>query len=166
MRTWVFVLLAYVAVLLEAAVAPRISISQTRPDFLVLLVVYGSLVMGARPATVAGFAAGLAVDAEAGQYLGLNALILAAIGFLSARVWSHLVRGNLFVQCGLLFAACLAHDLVYYFIWYGGNIDMLARFMVRHSVLGGAYTAALGAVVFAFATLTRVRAIIGGVHAS
>ena len=165
MRVGAFAFMAFVAVVLDATLAPEIEILGARPDLLVLVVVYGSLIMGARAATIAGFLVGLVVDSELPEYLGLNALALSALGYLSGGTWDHLVRANVLVQCAVLFAASLAHDAIYYLVYYRNHVDMFARFMARYGLLGGLYTAALGVVIFVLARTRGWRAIAGGPYA-
>ena len=165
MRVGTFVLLTFMAIVLDATLAPEIEVLGARPDLLVLAIVYGSLVMGTRAATVAGFIAGLIVDAELPEYLGLNALALSAIGYMSGGVWDHLVRANVLVQCAVLFAGSIAHDAVYYMVYYRNHLDMFWRFMARYGLLGAVYTAAIGMIVFTLARLRGWRAIAGGPHA-
>ena len=74
MRTGRFALIALMVVVLDATVAPRIAILGVQPDFLVLAVVYGSLLVGGRPAMIAGFLMGLVADSELPEYFGLNAV--------------------------------------------------------------------------------------------
>lgn len=162
MRTGRFAALAIAAVILDSAVAPEIEILGARPDFLVLLVAYGALVLGARPATIVGFILGLIVDAEHPEYLGLHALSLSVIGFASAAAWEHLVRGSLFVQICVLFGAALLHDLIYYLVYYRNHLDMFARFFVRFGLIGAAYTAAFAVVIYILAQARTWRAIVGG----
>ncbi len=118
--------------------------------------------LGARPATIVGFILGLIVDAEQPDYLGLHALSLSVIGFASAAAWEHLVRGSLFVQICVLFGAALAHDIIYYVVYYRNHLDMFARFFVRFGLLGGAYTAAFAVVIYILARINTWRAIAGG----
>ena len=162
MRTGWFVGLAVAAVILDSAVAPRIELLGARPDFLVLLVAYAALVLGARPATIIGFIVGLIVDAEQPEYLGLHALSLAAIGFASAAAWEHLVRGSLFVQICVLFGAALTHDIIYYVVYYRYHLDIFGRFFVRFGLIGAAYTAAFSVMIFIFARANAWRAIASG----
>jgi len=128
-------------------------------------VVYGSLVLGSRPATVAGFLMGLLADAEMAEYMGLHAFALAVVGFLSAGIWDHLVRSNIFVQCAVLLSATLVHDAIYYLVYYRNHLDMYVRFLARYGLLGGLYTAALGALVFGLARARRWGAVAGGHNA-
>ncbi len=162
MKTGSFVGLAVVAVLLDAALAPEIEILGARPDFLVLVVAYASLVLGARPATIIGFVIGLVVDAEVPEYLGLHALALSIVGYTTAGAWEHLVRGSLFVQFAVLFCAVLVHDFIYYLIYYRNHLDMFVRFLARFSLLGSFYTALFVVLIFALARAQRWRAITGG----
>jgi rod shape-determining protein MreD len=159
MRVGVLAALAAVAVIADAVLAPEMEILRARPDFLVLVVVYASLVAGTRAATIVGFLVGLVVDSELPEYLGLHALALAAVGYVTGGVWDHLVRGSLFVQCTLVFGASLLHDAIYYLAYYRNHLEMLGPFMVRQGVLGAVYTALFGAVVFGLARLAGWRAI-------
>jgi len=161
-RTGWFIGLAIAAVVLDSAVAPEIEFLGARPDFLVLVVAYAGLVLGARPATVVGLIMGLIVDAEQPEYLGLHALSLAIIGYATAVAWEHLVRGSLFVQITVLFGAALAHDVIYYVVYYRNHLDMFGRFFVRFAPAGAAYTAAFAVVVYMLAQARGWRAIAGG----
>lgn len=164
MRTVRLALFAFAAVLLDAAVAPHMEIAGARPDFLVMVIVYASLVMGARAATIAGFVAGLLADAEMPEYLGLNALALSTTAYATSLLWGRLVRTNVLVQCLVLFAASLAHDAVYYLVYYRNHLDMLGGFLTSFGLLGGVYTAAFGALVFWLARARNWRAITDGAH--
>jgi rod shape-determining protein MreD len=162
MRTGWFIGLSVAAVILDSAVAPEIEILGARPDFLVLVVAYAGLVLGVRPATVVGFILGLVVDSEQPEYLGLHALALSVIGYVTAAAWEHLVRGSLLVQMSVLFAAALAHDVIYYVVYYRNHLDMFARFFVRFGLVGAAYTASFAVLIYAMAQARAWRAIVGG----
>lgn len=162
MKTGWFIALALAAVVLDSAVAPEIEFIGARPDFLVLVVAYAGLVLGARPATIIGFILGLIVDSEQPEYLGLHALALSVIGYASAAAWEHLVRGSLLVQIAVLFCATLAHDVIYYVVYFRNHLDMFARFFVRFGLSGAAYTALFTVVIYTLAQVRSWRPIIGG----
>lgn len=164
MRTARLAVIAFAAIVLDAALAPEIEIAGARPDFLVMVVVYASLAVGPRTATIVGFLLGLAADAEMPEYLGLNAFALSATAYATSGLWSHLVRANVFVQCLVLFAGSLMHDAIYYLFYYRNHLDMFGRFLVRFGVPGGLYTAAFGALVFLVARTMNWRAVAGGAH--
>jgi len=161
MRMTTFIILAIAAVIADSSLAPEIEILGARPDLLVLVVVYGSLALGARPATIAGFVMGLVADSEMPEYLGLHALALGVIAYTCAGVWDRLVKTNVLVQCGVLLVAAMVHDVIYYGVYYRNHLDMLARFLVRVSVPGAIYTAALGALVFVVAARRGWRTFTG-----
>jgi len=165
MRTVWFVILAFAAAVLDASAVPEAEILGTRPDLLVLVVVYGGLVLGARPATLAGFALGLVADTELPEYLGLHALALSTVGYVTAAVWDRLVRANVLVQCAVLFGATLLHDVIYYLVYYRNHMDMFGRFIVRFGLSGALYTAVLGVLVYAVARAAGWRGIADGTHA-
>lgn len=162
MRVGVLAVLAAIAVIVDAAIAPEIEILGARPDFLVLVVVYASLLVGTRPATIAGFLVGLVADSELPEYFGLHALALSALGYVTGGVWEHLVRGNVFVQCTVIFGASLVHDVIYYVVYYRNHLDMLGPFLWRHGIPGALYTAVFGAVVFVLARAAGWRSIAHG----
>ncbi len=159
MRVGVLAVVAAIAVIVDAALAPEIEILGARPDFLVLVVVYASLLVGARPATIAGFLVGLVADSELPEYLGLHALALSVVGYVTGGVWDHLVRGNVFVQCTLIFGASLLHDVIYYVVYYRNHVDMLGPFLWRYGVPGALYTAVFGTVIFVLARAAGWRSI-------
>jgi rod shape-determining protein MreD len=162
MRSAWFAGLAVLAVILDASVAPEIEILGSRPDFLVLVVAYAGMVLGARPATILGFIVGLVVDSEQPEYLGLHALALSAVGFACAFAWEHLVKGSVFVQMSLLFGAALAHDLIFYVVYYRNHVDMFGRFILRFGFIGAVYTAVLALLLYVLARALGWRAIVGG----
>lgn len=159
MRVGVMAVIAAAAVIVDATIAPKIEILGARPDFPVLVVVYASLLVGTRPATIAGFLVGLVADSEVPEYFGLNALALAAVGYVTGGLWEHLVRGNVFVQCAMIFGASLMRDVIYYLGYYRNHLDMLGPFLWRYSVPGALYTAAFGAVIFGLARVVGWRSL-------
>jgi rod shape-determining protein MreD len=165
MRGAAFAGLAALAVIVDSAVAPEMEILGARPDFLVLVVAYAGLVLGARPATILGFIVGLIVDSEQPEYLGLHALALAAVGFGCALAWEHLVRGSVFVQMSLLFGASLGHDVFFYVVYYRNHLDMFWRFIGRFGFAGAAYTALFAFLVYVLARAFGWRTITGGTRA-
>ncbi len=162
MKLGLFAAIAFVAVLLDSALAPEIEILGARPDLLVLVVVYGSLLIGGRTAVVAGFLMGLASDADIPAYLGLNALALSVTGLATFRIWNQLVRASVLVQCAVIFSATMLRDVIYYLGYYRNHLDMFGRFIVRYSIPGALYTAAIGAVIFLIARLMGLREVSGG----
>jgi rod shape-determining protein MreD len=149
MRTLAVIVFGFAAIILHTVLAPYIDILGARPDFLVLLVAYTALVLGARHAAIAGFITGLIIDSQTPGYLGLNALALSVTGYATARTWDHLVRANVLVHCSVLFFATLLRDAIYYLIRDSQGVGAAAGVILRHSLLGALYTAAIGGAMLA-----------------
>lgn len=164
MKLGCYVLLAFAAAVADSALAPHVTIFGARPDLLVLVVVYGGLALGTRPATIAGLLLGLVADSEFPEYLGLHALALTLIGAGTASIWDRLVKANVLVQCAALFVASFAHDVIYYTVYYRNHMDMLGRFLVRQGLLGGLYTAAIGGALYGLARLRGWGGVGGGLR--
>ncbi len=162
MRGGTFAALAALAVILDATVASEITILGARPDLLVLVIVYGSLLMGGRAAIAGAFIMGIFADSQMPEYLGLNTLALTVVAYATAGVWDHLVKTNVMVQCAVILVATLLRDFIYYLIYYRNHMDMFFDFLLRHGIIGAAYTAAFGVLVYAVARLRGWRVIAGG----
>lgn len=164
MKVGGYIVLAFAAAIADSALTPHMEILGARPDLLVLVVVYGGLALGTRPATITGFLLGLVADSELPEYLGLHALALALIGAGTASIWDRLVKANVLVQCAVLFAASFVHDIVYYTVYYRNHVDMLGRFLVRQGLVGGLYTAAIGGALYGAARLRGWGGVSGGLR--
>ncbi|MCD4690854.1 rod shape-determining protein MreD [bacterium] len=162
MKLGPYIVVCLAAVILDATLGPEIEILGARPDFAVLVVIYGALLFGGRTPIVSGFLMGVVADAELPHYLGLNALALAITGFLAARLLDHLVKTSIFVQCTVIAGATLLHDAVYYIVYYRNHLDLFGHFFLHEALLGAAYTAALGAVVYAVVRASNWRTVTSG----
>ena len=118
-------------------------------DLAVLVLVHGALLLGGRTPIISGFLMGLVADSELPEYIGLNALALAITGYVVSRLLDHLVKANIFVQCTVIAGATLLHDLIYYVVYYRNHLDLFGHFFAHQALLGAAYTAMLGAVIYA-----------------
>ncbi len=164
MRMGPYIATCVLAVVLDATLAPEIEILGARPDFAVLVIVYGALLMGGRTPIISGFLMGLVADSELPEYLGLNALALAITGYLASKLLDHLVKANIFVQCTVIAGATLLHDAIYYVVYYRNHLDLFGRFFVHQALLGAVYTAMLGAVIYAVARAANWRGVTSASH--
>jgi len=164
MRPAPYVTLCAAAVILDATLTPHIEILGARPDFAVLVVVYGALLLGGRAPIISGFTMGLIADSELPEYLGLNALALAITGYLASRILDHLVKANIFVQCTVIAGATLLRDVIYYVVYYRNHLELFGRFLVHQGLLGAVYTAVLGALIYALARALNWKGVTSGSH--
>ena len=82
-RTLAGLALLVLAVVLQSAVVPRLPLPGGAPDLVLVLVIVVGLLRGPAEGMLAGFAAGLLVDALAVQALGTAALVLVVTGCLA-----------------------------------------------------------------------------------
>ena len=74
-----------VSVLLQVTVAVDLGVLRGYPDLVCIAVVGAALVRGCEIGALAGFGAGLLLDALTGQPLGLSALVYCLVGFAAGR---------------------------------------------------------------------------------
>ena len=104
-----------------------------RPAFLVLAVLYWSIMIPRAGGVLLGFAGGLALDVFQGSLLGEHALALAFVTYLAIRLHLLMRAKPLFEQSLFVFAALM----VYEFAAVGDR--WLERPSAVHAVALGAY---------------------------
>ena len=83
MKQGLWLLITILAVLtLQVTVLDYFRVAGVKPDLVLLVVIFNSFRQGSKNGALWGFAAGLLVDISTGGYFGLNALVLAASGYL------------------------------------------------------------------------------------
>lgn len=137
-------ILGFTALALQATVVRHISIFGIRPDLPLIVVVLLGVTRGGTTGTIAGFAIGLAQDLTNPAFLGLNALTKSLLGFGGGSMRSHLNTGSLPLHAAMLFAAVLAHDLVYWTIFTRLALTDLFIALVTRSLPTAVYTAVVG----------------------
>ena len=146
-RWWRPTLLVALLATLQTAVAPR-SGGASRPDLLLVLVLYFALRARQDVALIVAWGAGLGKDLFSVGPLGAHALLFlgVAAGILAARHYLFLDR--LGGQVLLAFGAHLACDLAYWLLltlWHPQNAGLYA---VTRVLLGATYTAILTPLAF------------------
>src|SRR5262245_43316393 len=97
------ILLAFVALGLQATVVPHLAIAGIRPDLPLLAVVLLARARGTLPGSLAGFFIGLAQDLTNPGFLGLNALVKSLLGYAVGSLRVHLDTGILPMRVAMIF---------------------------------------------------------------
>jgi rod shape-determining protein MreD len=132
------------AVLLEDAFA----LGPARPDFALVLLVYGSIRWGALGGAVMGFGLGLFRDALALTSLGFHGLGMTLLGYAVGKLRETLYLSAPAVDLLLLAGAKLALDIL---VLAGGAGGAWAAFELRffwEAPFSAIYTAGLGGLVY------------------
>ncbi len=107
-----YILLTFVVMLFEATVVPRIGILGVTPDLGLALVVYAGLAGGGGGGTLIGLLIGLLRGSLEPEWLGLDVLLLSAVGFAAAYTSPKVDRDHPVVQGILIALLLLGHDTV------------------------------------------------------
>ncbi len=102
-----------VAVLLQAGLAPYLTIFGVTPNFLLLFTVTIALVAGPREGAVSGFAAGLLFDLLGSGAVGPMALVLAVTGYLAGLMHEQMFAEGWLLPLTVLFVASLGSEIAY-----------------------------------------------------
>lgn len=117
--------LIVVAILLQLAVAPFISVLGARFNFMVVLAIVGSMGLDSRTAVFFGFLAGLFYDLTAPVPVGLMALLLAVCAYLVASGSRGIAAGfnadSVRIACVSVFVVVLLYALVMFFMGIEGS---------------------------------------------
>ena len=150
------VLLAFVALGLQATLVPHVQIAGVGPDLAVVAIVLLAYRRGATAGVLAGFLIGLAQDVTNPAFLGLNALAGSVVGFAAGSSREHLDATSPVLSAATLFVAVLVHDLVYLTIFTHLALSGLLLGLLTRSLPTALYTALVGVwVLTALASLTR-----------
>ena len=143
-RHLLYLALAFV---LQSTWLHHLQVAEILPDLVLMVVVFVALLSGHLEATILGFLAGLCQDAYTPADLGLNALAKSLLGFGVGAAREGLLAETVQVQVGVLVAAVLVHDLVYYAGSSSNSLGEVPHLMLRFSLGRALYTGAIGLVV-------------------
>jgi rod shape-determining protein MreD len=102
-----------VACLLQATALARIKFYGVKPDLVLLLVVTGTLVYGARPGLMWAFVGGLGLDIFSGGPTGASSLALMAAALVASFGHRTLSRFNVFVPLAAMAVGTLVYAGAY-----------------------------------------------------
>jgi len=103
----------FVATLLQAGLAPYMSIGGVTPNFLLLVVVTLALTTGPTEGAVAGFVAGLLFDMLGTGPLGPMALVLSATGYFAGLLHEQMFAEGWLLPITVLAIAALSAEVAY-----------------------------------------------------
>ncbi len=125
MRALIFALLLFIAVLLQSTVLQYIQVAGVKPDFVLILIVFYSLINGSREGALWGIFGGLMQDLFTGSYFGLNALCLGGVGYLVGLGCNRLLRESSMVLSGVVFLATIVTEFFRYLLFLSLDIMVL-----------------------------------------
>jgi rod shape-determining protein MreD len=159
--------LLFAAVLVQTALLGRFALLGAKPELLTLIVVSVAMLDGPVTGALAGFAAGLLLDAQTSLPDGLSALVLAATGATVGRIRLLIQRPSAWVPAASVGAATLASMSVYAVLalLFGAPTGSALRTIAR-ILLAAVYGAALTPLIYPGLQrllIERPRTVIGSV---
>lgn len=166
-RILVIGVLLLLAVPVQTALLGRFALLGAKPELLILLVVGVAMLDGPVTGAIAGFGAGLLLDAQTSLPDGLGALVLAATGAAIGRLRPLLQRPSAWVPAAAVGAGTVGSLTVYALLalLLGAPTGSPDRAALR-ILLAGVYGAALTPLIYPGLQrllIDRPRAVIGSV---
>jgi len=129
-------LTAIIALVLTVLPLP-IWLAIVRPNFLVITVIYWSIMIPRGGGLLLGFVGGLGLDVLQGPLLGEHALALAFVTYLAIRLHLLIRAKPLFEQSLFVFAALMVYEFLLWMIdgWSGHPLSTPTRWV--HTISGG-----------------------------
>lgn len=106
-------LLLFVAALLQSTLLVRMEVANVKPDLVLILVIIGTLIYGAKNGVVWAFVGGLALDLLSSGPFGISSLALMAAAIVAGPGHRTLSRFNAFVPLTAAALGTLAYGVTY-----------------------------------------------------
>jgi rod shape-determining protein MreD len=139
----------FAAAVLQAALAPYLSIGQVVPNFLLLVVVTIALVEGPAPGAAVGFSAGLIFDLLGSGPVGPMMIVLTLTGYLAGLMHENMFAEGWLLPLSVLAIASLSAEVAYglILILLGSEIPFWWTFLTK-MVPAAVYNTALALLIY------------------
>ncbi len=112
-KTVVSIIVVFVALLLQAAVAPYVAIGGVVPNFLMLAALTLAIVNGPAVGAASGFACGLLFDLLGSGAVGPMTVVLTLTGYFAGMLATNLFAEGWLLPLSVLAIACFVSELAY-----------------------------------------------------
>ena len=112
------VILLFLAFVVDSTWGHEIAIRGIRPDFVMIMLIYGAMGSGAFAGTILGFSVGLLEDFNGTpEHLGLNAMCNTLVAYGVGIAGNTLYRDSLSTLLLTLLSASFVHSAVYWLVF-------------------------------------------------
>ena len=116
MRYLVMTVLFLISLILQSTLFPHLTVAGVKPDLVLILVVFYTLLHGSREGALVGAIGGLLQDLLLGQNIGMNALAKIMVGYLFGLLEKKIYKENLLIPMAILFLATLMNETILYLL--------------------------------------------------
>lgn len=156
-----FLLLLCVS-LFQSTLLQHLSPWGIRPDLFIILVVFFSLKVDTRQASLFNFLFGITKDFFSAGPLGLNALLFIICGFLISLIKDRIFKEHPFTQAVITFSTSLLYGIGYVFILSLSSYTVSISGVGWRTAVAALYTALIAP--FAYRLLRKFRFSTGFAH--
>lgn len=141
--------LGIVIFLLETVVIDLFTIGGIKPDFILIVSIYGGLCLNKNTAATIGFMFGLVQDALSFKMMGINSLSKCLIGFSIGSLREKILGENLLVQYLFTFISTFLNGIIFLLILKGLLLMEIETFGFFWSLfIQGIYNSLLAPPIF------------------
>jgi len=148
MKQGLWLLITILAALtIQMTVLDYLRVFGIKPDLVLLIVIFNSFRQGSRNGALWGFAAGFLVDISAGCHFGLNALALAAAGYLAGEAKTGLYLNSGVRVATVTLAVSLAAGVFQYLLLAFAGVFVSPLVALEIIILGAVYNTAVAFLI-------------------
>jgi rod shape-determining protein MreD len=97
------IVLSLVTLVLQTTLFSHLQVKEAKPDLILIIILYLSLLKGPQVGSITGFSFGLLQDVLSGMFLGSNALTKTLLGFILGSIGKRLYANSLLLQIIFVF---------------------------------------------------------------
>ncbi|MFQ5822455.1 MAG: rod shape-determining protein MreD [bacterium] len=147
MRTFIYVFLFFISLILQITVISLFSIKEITPDLILILVIIVAIQKGRVWGVVAGCIAGVIIDIFGTGIIGLSSLTKSVAGYIAGFFGSERIERSFSVDFGLLFLSLLVHDILYFSILSIGTSFSIWKTLLIYVLPTSFYTLILALMI-------------------
>lgn len=113
-----------VFLVIQATWLDAISVFGIIPNLFIIYIATISCFCSKKEGAIAGFFFGLMLDFQIGKVLGLNAVLMMLLGYVTALFCEKVIRKNTaLIVMVIVFVTSVFYELIYYVVSFMGNLD-------------------------------------------
>lgn len=161
MNLFALTLFMGLAIFIQVTLLNFFPVFGVKPDLLLILVVLNAFQKGYGEGSLAGFLGGLMMDIAVGSYIGMNALVLMAAGYLVGLMESKLYKDSIVIIVALTLISSFFTQLLTYILLYFMDVYISPGVAMFRVVMPTAlYTAVLVPLFFRWFDRTNRESLI------
>lgn len=137
----VFAALVILAIIFQTFFASLISIDKVMPDIFVILVIYLTLTQGLAYGVIFAFVSGIVESSSDPMLFGLSALLKVLLALATFALSNRFRLESNLSRVLIVLVAVAVHNILYYLVAYGFDIDLAMYTSLRYAFLDALYSA-------------------------